>query len=134
MLARDGDTRRMHDVRLDAAGSQPTRQPEPVAAGFEGDRDAGDGLTCLCPFVAPAMQQRQQQRLARFQLLNRMPCDARDDPGDQPARLAHLNNGNQRAILIQSGERSAQVILLRHGAPRRFGSSDEGAVSSPLAP
>jgi hypothetical protein len=33
------DTRGMDHVRLDATGLEPTRQPEAVAAGFEGKRN-----------------------------------------------------------------------------------------------
>ena len=117
MLARDGNARRVDDIGLDAARQQPAGQPETVAARLESNRDPGDrssGLDCL---LAPAMQQRQQQHLARFEFLRRMALDARDHAGDQPARLAHLNHRDQRAILIQSGERSAQVVRLRHRAP-----------------
>ena len=66
------------------------------------------------------MQQPEQRPFVRVQLLCRMALYSRNDPGDEPARLAHLDDGDQRAILIQSGEASAQVIRLRHGALRRF--------------
>ncbi len=66
------------------------------------------------------MQQPKQRPFVRFQLLCRMALNSRNDPADEPARLAHLDDGDQRAILIQSGEASAQVIRLRHRALRRF--------------
>jgi hypothetical protein len=66
------------------------------------------------------MPQPKQRRLRRCQFFQRLPVDAGNDAGDQPARLAHLNDDDQRTILIQSGERSAQIILLWHGALRRL--------------
>jgi hypothetical protein len=52
-------------------------------------------------------------------VFQRLAVDAGNDAGDQPARLAHLND-DQRTILIQNGERSAQIIRLWHGALRRL--------------
>src|SRR5712691_2579646 len=43
-----------------------------------------------------------------------MAFDPRNNRADQPARLAHLDNGNQRAILVEGGEGPAQIIGLRH--------------------
>jgi hypothetical protein len=82
------------------------------------------------------MQQPQQWFDLGRQLLQRMTLDPGDDAGDEPTRLAHLDHRDQRAILIESGERAAQVIgiWLQHGAPRRFVCSDDGAIPSPLAP
>ena len=57
---------------------QPARQPEAVAAGLEGHRDPVDRASGLGRLVAPAMQQRQQRRLVRLQLLGRLPLDARN--------------------------------------------------------
>jgi hypothetical protein len=134
MLARHGDTCRVDHISLDAASSQPPRQPEAVPAGFVGHRDPIDRAACLGRFVPPAIQQLEQRRLIGRKLLQRLSVDPRNYAGDQPGRSAHLNDGNKCAILIQSGERSAQVIRLRHGAPRRLVSSDDDALSSPLAP
>jgi hypothetical protein len=62
-----------------------------------------------------------------------MAFDPGNNRADQPARLAHLDNGNQRAILVEGDEGPAQVIGLWHWrAPSRF-SSDDGAISSPPA-
>jgi len=115
-------------VRSQRASQKPSRPR------LEGDRDPVDvaaGRLCL---LAPTMQQPQQRCLIRLQLLCRVPLDTRNNAGDKPARLAHLDHRDQRAILIKSGERSAQVIRLRHGAPRRFVCSDDDAFSAPLAP
>jgi transposase len=65
------------------------------------------------------MQQPQQRCLIWFELFRWMTFDAGNDPGNQPTRLAHLDHRNQRAILVQSGQASAEVIHLWHGNPRR---------------
>ena len=62
-----------------------------------------------------------------------LALDGRYDPGDQPARLAQLDDRDQRAVLLQGEEASAQVVRLRHGTLRRFG-SDDRALPSPPAP
>src|SRR5438067_10493739 len=55
---------------------------------------------------------------ARLQLLARLTLNTRNNAADQPARLAHLDDGNDRAILVQGDEGSAQVIRLGHrGTP-----------------
>src|SRR5215468_4400425 len=69
MLPRDRDTRGVDHVRLDPTRLKPTRQPEAVAAGFEGKRnpcDIGAGPDRL---IAPAMQQGKQPFWVRLQLL-----------------------------------------------------------------
>ena len=68
------------------------------------------------------------------ELLQRLAIDAGHDPGNQPTRLAHLDHRDQRAILIESGEASAQVIRLWHGALPSVVHRDDGAMPSPLAP
>ena len=127
VLARDGDARRVDHVRLDAAGPQPARQPEAVAAGLEGHRDARDRAPGLGRLVPPAPQQPQQRLLVRLELLERLALEARDDPGHQPARLAHLDDRDQRAVLVQGDEGPAQVVRLWHGALHPLASSDDGA-------
>ena len=120
VLARHRHARCMNDISLDAVRSQPAREPEAVPPGFVGDRDTRNRPTRLGCFVPPALQQAQQHLGIRHEFLQRVTLDSRHDPTDQPAPLAHLDHGDQRAILVQSGERSAQVIRLWHGAPRRF--------------
>ena len=120
MLARYGNTCRVDHISLDAASPQPPRQPEAVPAGFVGHRDPIDRAACLGRFVPPAIQQLEQRRLIGHKFLQRLSVDPRNYAGDQPGRSAHLNDGDECAILIQSGERAAQVIRLLHGAPRRL--------------
>jgi hypothetical protein len=46
------------------------------------------------------------------------PLNAWKHTGNQPARLAHLDDGNDRAFLVQSDEGPAQVVRLGHqGTP-----------------
>src|SRR6516162_7319894 len=120
MLARYGNTCRVDHISLDAASPQPPRQPEAVPAGFVGHRDPIDRAACLGRFVPPAIQQLEQRRLIGRKFLQRLSVDPRNYAGDQPGRSAHLNDGDECAILIHSGERAAQVIRLLHGAPRRL--------------
>ena len=69
----------------------------------------------LLRFLAPAMQQLEQSCFVWVQLLCQMPLRSRNNAGDEPARLAHLDHCDQRAILVESGERPAQIIRLWHG-------------------
>src|SRR4029077_18074881 len=68
--------------------------------------------------IAPAMQQAKQPFGIRLQLLARLTLNAGKHTGDQPTRLAHLDHGNDRAILVQGNEGPAQVVRLGHqGTP-----------------
>src|SRR6202048_5379903 len=55
-------------------------------------------------------------------------------PPTKPARLAQLDDGNDRAILVQGDEGPAQVVRLVHQGTPSVGYSDDGAISSPPAP
>src|SRR6185437_16223201 len=57
-----------------------------------------------------------------------------DQPDNQPTRLAHLDDGNDRAILVQGDEGPAQVVRLGHQGTPSVRCSDDGAISSPPAP
>jgi len=46
-----------------------------------------------------------------------MTLDPGDNCGNQLARLADLDHRDQCAILVESGQASAEVVHLRHGAP-----------------
>src|SRR6516165_8286209 len=118
MLPRYRDTRGMDHVSLYSTPREPARQPKPVAASFEGQRNPRDGAAGLDRFVAPAVQQRKQPFWARLQLLARLTLNAGKHTANQPARLAHLDDGNDRAIVVQGDEGPAQVIRLGHrGTP-----------------
>src|SRR5437764_5420234 len=108
----------MDHVRFDAARIQPTRQPEAIAAGFEGQCNPRDLFTGPDRFIAPTMQQAKKPFRARFQLLLRLALNAGEHTGDQPARLAQLDDGNDCAIVVQGDEGPAQVVQLGHkGTP-----------------
>src|SRR5215469_4333274 len=118
MFPRYRDTRGVDHMRLDTTRLQPARQPETVAPGFEGQRNPRDCAAGLYRLVAPAMQQGKQSFWTRLQLLARLTFDARKHTANQPARLAQLEDGNDRAILVQGDEGPAQVIRLGHcGTP-----------------
>jgi hypothetical protein len=55
-------------------------------------------------FIAPAMQQANQPFGTRLQLLARLTLNAGKHPGNQPARLAQLDYGDDCAILVQGDE------------------------------
>ena len=111
----------MDDVNLDIACPQPAREPKAVAASLKGDDDTLDVAPSLAGFVAPTLQEFQQRRLISTQPLERLAFDARNDRRNEPARLAHLDHGDDRAILFKGGEGSAWVKtkMLRHGALHR---------------
>jgi hypothetical protein len=133
MLPRHGDARRVNDMGFDAARPQPARQPETVAAGLEGGADARDPTASPGRLVPPTPEQPKQSDLVGLDLLHGLALDGRYDPSDEPACLAQLNDRDERVILLQGNEASAQVVRLRHGTLRRF-CSDDRALSSPPAP
>src|SRR4051794_13899383 len=135
MLARDSHAGRMDDVGFDIAGPEPARQPEPVAARLEGNGDARNRAAILGCLGTPAHQQPEQFPLAWFELLQRMALDPWNNAGDEPARLTHLDDGNDRAVLLQGSEGPTQIVeLLCHGTLHRVASSDDGDISPPSAP
>jgi hypothetical protein len=96
-------------MSFDAVSPEPARQPEAVAAGFEGDGDACDRAAGLARLCAPAVEELEEGVLVGSELLERMTRDPRDHPRHQPARLAHLDHRDDCMILIQRGEASVQV-------------------------
>src|SRR6266436_143279 len=114
MFPRYRDTRGMDHVRLDAARLKPARQPEAVAAGFEGNRNPRDRAAGPDRLILPAMQQGKQPFWARLELLARLTLNPGKHAGNEPARLAHLDDGYDRAILVQGDEGPAQVVRLGH--------------------
>src|SRR6516162_10876977 len=80
------------------------------------------------------MQQGKQPFGAGLQLFARLTLNAGEDAANQPARLAHLDDGNQGAILVQGNEGPAQVVRLGHRGTPSVTYSDDGAISSSPAP
>src|SRR5258705_5714092 len=119
MFARYGDTRGMDHMRLHPARPQPARQPEAVPTSLEGQCNPRDLFTGPNSLIAPAMQQGKQPFWARLQLLARLALNAGKHTGNQPTRLAHLDDGNDCAILVQGDEGPAQGLPWRK--PGSFG-------------
>src|SRR5216110_1367250 len=118
MLPRYRDTRGMDHVRFHPTCLEPARQPEAVAAGFEGKRNPRDRAAGPDRLIPPAMQNCNQPFWARLKLLARLTLNPGKHAGDEPARLAHLEDGYDRAILVQGDEGPAQVVRLGHcGTP-----------------
>src|SRR6516225_8112881 len=119
MLSRYRETGGMDHVRLDATRLKPARQPEAVAAGFEGNRDPRDRAAGPDRLIPPTMQQSKQPFWARLQLFARLTHNARNNAANKPARVAQLDHGNDRAIRVQGDEGSAQSLPRRR--PGSFG-------------
>src|SRR5260370_24577500 len=80
MFPRYCDTRGMDHMRLHPTRTQPARQPEAVAAGFEGQRNPRDLFTGPDCLIAPAMQQAKQSFHTRLQLLPRLTLTCANNP------------------------------------------------------
>ena len=93
MLPRYRDTRGMDHVRLDATRLKPARQPEAVAAGFEGNRNPRDGVAGLDRLILPAMQQGQQPFWGNFPRSQTVRVTA----GKRPLAATHFFAGASAA-------------------------------------
>src|SRR5215813_12471760 len=78
------------------------------------------------------MQQSKQPFWARLQLFAWLTLNAGKHVGNQPARVAQLDHGNDRAIRVQGDEGSAQVVRLGHRGTPSIKCSDE--VAMPRSP
>jgi hypothetical protein len=85
MLPRYRDTRGMDHVRLHPTRLKPARQPEAVAAGFEGNRNPRDRAASPDCLIPPAMQYGKQPFWARLELLTRLAFNARKYTANKPA-------------------------------------------------
>src|SRR6516164_856513 len=74
------------------------------------------------------VQYGKQPLWARLQLFARLTLNAGEDAANQPARLAHLDHGNDRAILVQGDEGPAQIVRLGHRGTPSIDVSDEIAI------
>jgi hypothetical protein len=117
----------MDHVSLDATRLKPARQPKAVAAGFEGNRNPRDCAPGPDRLIPPAMQQGKQPFWARLQLLARLTLNPGKHAGNEPARLAHLDDRYDRAILVQGDEGPAQSLPRRR--PGSFGWGIAGTPS-----
>src|ERR1700751_6142257 len=74
------------------------------------------------------MQEGKQPLWARLQLLARLTLNAGKHTANQPARLAHLDHGHDRAILVQDHEGPAQIVRLGHRGTPSIDVSGEIAI------
>src|ERR1700747_1890748 len=74
------------------------------------------------------MQEGKQPLWAGVQLFARLTLNAGEDAANQPARLAHLDDGNDCAILVQGNEGPAQIVRLGHRGTPSIDVSDEIAI------
>src|SRR5205085_8453389 len=118
----------MDHVRFHPTCLEPARQPEAVAAGFEGNRNPHDRAPGPDRLIPPAMQQAKEPFWVRLELIARLTLNAGKHAGNQPARLAQLDDGYHRAILVQGDEGSAQVVRLGHRGTPSVTCSDEVAI------
>ena len=95
---------RVDDIGLYALRSQPAREPEAIAAGLEGDRDACDLAPGLDRVIAPTMKQFEQGFFSVSSFFNGWRSIPGTIPADEPTRQTHFNDSDQRAILFESGE------------------------------
>src|SRR5262249_15322275 len=65
---------------------------------------------------------------ARLQLLARLTLNAGKHTANQPARLAHFDDGNDRAILVQGQKGPAQIVRLGHRGTPSIDVSGEIAI------
>jgi hypothetical protein len=82
---------------------------KPSRPAWKSDSDAFDPMPCLRRFLSPSMQQLQQCALVDCELLQRLPLEARHDAGDEPARQAQFDNGDQRA-LATLGDLGVEIV------------------------
>ena len=98
-------------MRLDATRRKPARQPEAVAAGFEGKRNPRDRVAGPDRLIPPAMQQGKQPFWAWLQLLARLTLNAGKHTANQPARLAQLDT----AMIVLLWSRATRDLLKSFG-------------------
>src|SRR6516162_7295719 len=74
------------------------------------------------------MQEGKPPLRARLQLLAWLTLNAGEDAANQPARLAQLDDGNDRAILVQGDQGPAQIVRLGYRGTPSIDVSDEIAI------
>src|SRR4051794_35909685 len=103
-------------VRFHLMRTEPACHPETIAAGFEGKH-------ILRPVLTASSRQRCSRLSSlsgtRLQLLARLTLNPGKHTGNQPTRLAHFDDDDDRAILVQGDEGSAQSLPWRK--PGSFG-------------
>jgi hypothetical protein len=100
---------------FDPARIQPTRQPEAIAARFEGKRNPRDLFTGPDRLIAPAMQQAKQPFGTRLQFLARLTLNA------------GKHTGEARWLLRTEGRRRPGPVAVHPAAMHRSRASQSNA-------
>jgi hypothetical protein len=87
-------------VSLYSTRRKPARQPEAVAAGFEGKCNPRDRAAGPDRLIPPAMQHRRQPFWARLQLLARLTLNAGSTP--PTSQLEWLSSTTAMIVLFWS--------------------------------
>jgi hypothetical protein len=82
----------MNDLHLNAAGLQPSRQPKAIASRLMGKGNPLNPPAALYPLSSPTLQRSLQCCRIRLKLLQWSTVNAGNQAGDQPTRLAHLDD------------------------------------------
>jgi hypothetical protein len=64
----------------------------------------------LAGLLTPAFEVAEQPRLVHGELLERMTLKARNDGGDEPARMTHLDDSHERALGLEGGAASSWLV------------------------
>jgi hypothetical protein len=75
----------------------------------------------LASFVAPTMQELPQRLFVGAKLLQGLAFNAGNNRRNESLRLAHLDHGDDRAVLLEDGEGSARVKGVRCDMGRSIG-------------
>ena len=111
MLPRYRETGGMDHMRLDATRRKPARQPEAVAAGFEGERNPGDRVAGPDRLIPPACSTES----SRSGLGSSFLRGWRSMPGSTPptSQLDWLNSTTATIVLLWS--RATRDLLKSFG-------------------
>ena len=129
VLARYGYARCVNDMGLDVARRSQRASQKPSRPASK--------ATQMRLILCPAFSASSRHRCGSFSNVPSSTLSffngwrSRYDTGNEPARLAHLNDGDQRAVRFEGIEGSAQVVQLLHGVLHRFKSASMDAISSP---
>jgi hypothetical protein len=63
-----------------------------------------------------------------------MALDTSNNAGDEPGRLTHLDDRNDRGVLVQGSGGPAQIVELLCHESGSIASSDDGDMAPPSAP
>jgi hypothetical protein len=102
------------EVRLNAAGHQPPREPKTIPPGLIGNDETFDPSSRRATFDTPTPYEREKMIGIGVQLFQRLAVHARKQASDKPRRLAHLDDHDESAILIEGCRRTTRDKLMQH--------------------